>query len=218
MTQKKTSPHKKFKLPRRVPVFPLPNVILFPQVELPLYIFEPRYREMLADALAGDKFIAISLLRKGWESEEEPYPSHEIVGVGYLKATVENADGTSHILLKGIERARIVRYLQMEPYRIAQIRLMPDRVKNEKELKGLRPELRELFIKKLKLASEKPNESFSLPKELNDPIVLSHFVSFTLHADPYLKQDLLETTNVNCRVKHLISMLEEEIHPPGSQN
>lgn len=196
----------------------MPNVILFPQVELPLFIFEPRYREMLKDTLAGNKFIAISLLRKGWQARNEPYPTHEIVGVGYVKAVIENPDGTSHILLKGMERAKIVRYLKMKPYRVAQVRPIPDEVNNQKELSRLNQALRQLFIQKLRLASEKPEEDFRLPKELNDPLTLSHFVSFTAAIDPYLKQDILETINVNCRMKHLISLLEEEITPPGTQN
>lgn len=215
--KKKTAP-KKFKLPGKVPVFPLPNVLLFPKTELPLYIFEPRYRKMLADALAGSKCMAISLLKKGWEEKDEPYPSHSIVSVGFIKAVVENPDGTSHILLKGVERARIVRYLQMEPYRIAQIRLMPDRKRNPKDLKKQELRLRELFMQKLRLMSENPNEKIRLPRELQDAGSLSHLVSFVLAIDPYLKQDILETTSVNCRVKHLISLLEEEIYPPGTQN
>ena len=218
MPSKRKPAAKKFKLPREVAIFPLPNVILFPRVELPLYIFEARYRKMLAQALAGNKFIAVSLLQKGWEAEKEPYPIHPIVGVGLLKAVIQNADGTSHILLKGIERARIVKYLQMEPFRVARIRLIPDKVGDRRELREMGRTLRELFIKKLKLASEKPAEEFTLPKELEDPIALSHFVSFTVQTDPYLKQDILETTNANCRVKHLISLLEEEIFPAGTQN
>jgi len=201
-----------------VPVFPLPGALLFPKVELPLYIFEPRYQKMLADILKGHKCLAISLLRKGWEGREEPYPSHEIVGVGFVKAVIENPDGTSHILLKGIERARIVKYIQMEPYRIAQIRSIPDRMKNLKEAENLSQILRNLFIQKLRLASEKPAEKLPLPKELDDPAVLSHFVSFTAHSDPYLKQDILETTDVNCRLKHLIAILKEELFPLGNQN
>ena len=218
MPPKKKQALKKFKLPRKVAVFPLPNMILFPQVELPLYIFEPRYRQMLQDTLAGNKFIAISLFRKGWQTLEEPYPSHEIVGVGYVKVVVENPDGTSHVLLKGMERARILRYLQTEPYRVAQIRPLPDRVEDSKELKRLSQTLRNLFLQKLRLASEKPSEEFLLPKELTDPLTLSHFVSFTAATDPYLKQDILETTNAHCRMKHLISLLQEEVNPPGSQN
>lgn len=218
MPRRKNQVQKKFRFPRKVAVFPLPNVILFPKVELPLYIFEPRYRQMLQETLSGNKFMAISLLRKGWEDEKEPYPSHDIVGVGYVKAVVENADGTSHIILKGIERAQILRYLQTEPFRIAQIRRLPDRVENSKELTRLSQTLRSLFLQKLRLASEKPSEAFGLPKELDDLLTLTHFVSFTAAASPYLKQDILETVNVNCRIKHLISLLQEEINPPGSQN
>ena len=51
-----------------LPLFPLPNVVLFPNVFLPLHIFEPRYREMVADALAGDRMIGMVLLRPGWET------------------------------------------------------------------------------------------------------------------------------------------------------
>lgn len=209
---------RKFKLPKEVPIFPLPNAILFPKVELPLYIFEARYRKMLADALAGNKLIGIALLKKGWEKKQEPYPCYDMVGVGHLKAVIQNADGTSNVLLKGMERAKIVKYTQMEPYRVARIRPIPDKVPDRRELRELNRTLRNLFVKKLRLASEKPAEEFSLPRELDDPIVLSHFASFTANADPYFKQDILETTNANCRVKHLISMLEEEIFPAGSQN
>ncbi len=218
MPARKKRPPKKIKLPGEVPVFPLPNAILFPKIELPLYIFEPRYQKMLADALAGDKFIAVSLLRKGWDQKEEPYPTHHVIGLGFIKAAVENADGTSYILLKGMARAEILRYVQMEPYRRARIRVVPDKIKNSKELKRLHQVLKGLFIQKLRLGSENPSQNLAFPKDLEDPVTLSHFVSFTMNTSPYLKQDILETTNVNCRVKHLISLLEEELSPPGLQN
>ena len=108
-------------IPREVAVMTLPNATLFPQALLPLYIFEPRYRKMLKDCAAGSKFLAVSLLKQGWEKKCEPVPSHAIVGVGYIRAVFENPDGTSHILLKGVGRAQIVRYLQRHPYRIAKI-------------------------------------------------------------------------------------------------
>lgn len=218
MTSSRGSGTRKFKLPSKVAVFPLPNLILFPRVEIPLFIFEPRYRQMLKDALAGNKFVAVSLLKKDWEKKKEPYPSHEVVGVGYIKAVIENSDGTSHVLLKGLERARIVRYVQKKPYRIAYVRPIPDTINNQQELARLAGTLRKLFIQKLRLASEQPARDFRLPKELKDPLTLMHFVSFTAAADPYLKQDLLETANADCRMRHLISLLEEEIYPPGSQN
>jgi len=95
---------------------------------------------------------------------------------------------------------------------------LPDEVKNPRELSHLAQVLRQLFIQKLRFASEKPAQDFSLPKELTNPLTLTHFVSFTAALDPYLKQDILETVNANCRMKHLISLLQEEICPPGIQN
>ena len=61
-------------LPATLPLFPLPNVVLFPNVFLPLHIFEPRYRAMVADALKGDRLIGMVLLRPGWESDYEGRP------------------------------------------------------------------------------------------------------------------------------------------------
>ncbi|HXV27389.1 MAG TPA: LON peptidase substrate-binding domain-containing protein [bacterium] len=217
--QKKKTEQEKISVPPEVPIFPLPNAVLFPDVELPLYIFEPRYKKMLADCLSNQKFIGISLLKKGWEDEAEPIPSHDIIGVGYVRAVVENKDGTSYVILKGVERARITEYLQLEPYRIAKIRTLPERIENPKELVRLAAELRKLFIQKIRWISEHPEIAPRLPKQMVGPISLTHWASSVVSVgNPYLRQDLLETTNPNCRMRHLIDILKEEIHPPGCQN
>ena len=62
-------------LPPTIPIFPLPNAVLFPNVFLPLHIFEPRYREMVADALQGDRIIGMVLLRPGWEADYDGRPA-----------------------------------------------------------------------------------------------------------------------------------------------
>jgi len=220
MNPKKSSvKQKKISLPAEVPVFPLPNAVLFPEAELPLYVFEPRYRKMLADCLADKKFMGISLFKKGWEDQSEPIPSHDVIGVGYVRAMVENADGTSYMILKGVGRAKILRYLQMEPYRIAKIKEIPDRVEDPKELIRLTLRLRKLFMQKIRWISDHPEMDPQLPKQMIQPIPLTHWASSLVASNnPYLRQDLLETTNPNCRMRHLIGILEEEIHPPGSQN
>ena len=72
-----------------LPLFPLPNVVLFPNVFLPLHIFEPRYREMVADALADDRMIGMVLLRPGWEHDYEGRPPIYPVGTSGLITNVE---------------------------------------------------------------------------------------------------------------------------------
>lgn len=208
----------KIEIPEKVPVFPLPDVILFPGTDLPLYIFEPRYRLLLKDCSAGSKFMAISLLRCDWKEKKEPVPSYDVVGVGYVRAVFENPDGTSYILLKGVSRARIVRYLQQEPYRVAKVREIPDQVEDADELRRLAAEVRKLLAQKLRYTSENPRDHFLLPKEFEDPVALSHLACFFSEASPYLKQNLFETPNCNHRMRHLVDILGSEIHPAGSKN
>src|SRR6266581_2066741 len=92
-----------------LPLFPLPNVVLFPNVFLPLHIFEPRYRKMVADAVASDRLIGMVLLRHGWEQDYQGRPPVYPIGCSGLITHVERlADGRYNIVLRGIERFRIL--------------------------------------------------------------------------------------------------------------
>src|SRR5207253_1884878 len=100
-----------------LPLFPLPNVVLFPNVFLPLHIFEPRYREMVADAIASDRMIGIVLLRPGWNvdrgqgpvslDEAGRAPVYPIGCSGLITHVEQLADGRYNIVLRGLERFRI---------------------------------------------------------------------------------------------------------------
>src|SRR5947199_2550922 len=91
-----------------LPLFPLPNVVLFPNVFLPLHIFEPRYREMVADARASDRLIGMVLLKPGWEQEYEGQPPVFPIGCSGVMTHAERlADGRYNIVLRGVERFRI---------------------------------------------------------------------------------------------------------------
>src|SRR5882724_2803444 len=105
-----------------LPIFPLPNVVLFPNVFLPLHIFEPRYREMVADAVAGDRMLGIVLLRPGWERDYEGRPPVYPIGCSGVITHVERLpDGRYNIVLRGMERFRIREEDTSRPYRLAAI-------------------------------------------------------------------------------------------------
>jgi Lon protease-like protein len=113
-----------------VPIFPLPNVVLFPNLVLPLHVFEPRYREMVCDALAGDRLIAMALLREGWEKDYAGNPPvYDVVCVGRIVQEHELPDGRFNFLLQGLRRGRIRRELSDSlglPYRTVEVDLLPD--------------------------------------------------------------------------------------------
>src|SRR5215469_4562161 len=101
-------PHDKsvpFPIPARIPIFPLPNTVFFPQTYLPLHIFEPRYRQMVNDAAMGSKCIGVTLLQEGWESDETGILAVYLVGcVGRIVSVQPLVDGRPNILIQGLQR------------------------------------------------------------------------------------------------------------------
>src|SRR3954453_23192508 len=105
--------------PAPTPLFPLPSVVLFPNVCLPLHIFEPRYREMVADALDGDRIIRMVLLRPGWEGNQPAGPPIYPVGcAGLITHAERTTDGRYNIVLRGMEKFRVTSEREHRSYRL----------------------------------------------------------------------------------------------------
>src|SRR5260370_32850495 len=100
------------KIPPEVPVMTLPNATLFPQALLPLYIFEPRYRQMLADALHSNRMFSVAMQRPG-NSRETPAP---VAGLGLIRVSVGHRDGTSHLILQGLTPVVLAQAGRHAPY------------------------------------------------------------------------------------------------------
>src|SRR5438132_8216721 len=101
-------------------LFPLLNLVLFPHVVQPLHVFEPRYRQLTADALAGDQLITMALLQPDWEPDDAGLPPvFPVACLGRIIAHKELADGRSILLLRGLSRVRIVEEMPThKPYRV----------------------------------------------------------------------------------------------------
>src|ERR1051325_9805839 len=101
------------KLPSEVAVMTLPNATLFPQALLPLYIFEPRYRQMLVDSLESTRMFTVAMQKPG-RSRGTPSP---IAGLGLIRVSVGHNDGTSHLILQGLARVELEETVRYKPYR-----------------------------------------------------------------------------------------------------
>ena len=131
-------------LPATIPIFPLQDVMLFPRATRPLHIFEPRYRDMVSDALAGDKLIGMVMLQPGFEADYEGRPPVFPVGtVGIIAESEELADGGYNIVLGGLAKFRITGEDSSRSYRLAHIELVPDvmTADDQTKLGDLREEL-----------------------------------------------------------------------------
>ncbi len=110
-----------------IPIFPLPNVVLFPGVVMPLHIFEPRYRRLVADAIKGERRIGMALLKPGWESGYEGSPPvYPVVGYGQIEAASQLDDGRYELRLRGEGKGWIESEMEPAPYRRAVLVTSPD--------------------------------------------------------------------------------------------
>src|SRR5688572_30963438 len=110
-----------------LPLFPLPNLVFFPHTRLPLHVFEPRYRQMVQDALESDERFGIVLLRRGWESDYFGAPSvYDYGTVATIEQAVPLEDGRYNIVVRGDVRFRILEEVSRVPYRTARVITEPE--------------------------------------------------------------------------------------------
>ena len=201
-------------LPDRIALFPLPNVVLFPHVFLPLHIFEPRYREMVGDVLAGDRIIGMVLLREGWDRHADPNPPIYPVGcAGRITHAESLPDGRYNIVLQGTERFRVVNEDQSRVYRVAEVDVMADGAspKDRERLRAGRQRLEALLERRLARSGTESR----IPRNMNDGElvnVLAQYLAF----EPVEKQALLEKYGPCERCAALIDLLEMRLMAGGT--
>jgi len=201
-------------LPPTIPLFPLPNVVLFPNVFLPLHIFEARYRTMVSEALGGDRIIGIALLQPRYEADYEGRPPVFTVGcAGVITHAEPLGDGRFNIVLRGIERFRITGEDGSTAYRIAHVDGLPESILDEDraELRRQRHRLEALLTAAIERAGSEPRFPPAIPDEDLVNALAQH-----LELDPIERQALLEREGVVARCRGLIELLEMKTIAPGS--
>ena len=201
-------------LPLSIPLFPLPNVVLFPNVFLPLHIFEARYRVMVSEALGGDRIIGMVLLQPGHEANYEGRPPVFDVGcAGVITHAERLGDGRFNIVLRGIERFRITGEDGSTPYRIAHVDGLPETIPEEQraELRRHRHRLEALLAAAIERTGSEPRFPPAIPDE-----DLVNALAQYLELDPLEHQALLEREGSLARCRGLIELLEMKTIVPGS--
>jgi Lon protease-like protein len=190
---------------RRIPLFPLPGVVLLPGTLLPLHIFEPRYRAMVSDALAGDRTIGMAMLKPGWESAREPLPVHAVGGAGEIVDSEKLPDGRYNIVLHGRFRYRILEEAPADPYRVARVEEMPAVAFTTKD------ETARVTLLAVQLFAEiaRSMELSPLPEDSLPPERLASELAVRLRYTPAELQAMLETDALSARFGALLSRMIE---------
>jgi ATP-dependent Lon protease len=219
-------------LPHEVPVMTLPNATLFPQALLPLYIFETRYRQMLADALHSNRLLAVAM-RRPKQARETPT---EVAGLGLIRVAVGHKDGTSHLILQGLTRVKLGKAIRYRPYRVHGIEPLPTPPSNATKTDPLLETVRELLKERIQLGipfpfpfisqagagvAGKPPPAFSTKEvfgyldSISDPEQAADMVSCAVLSGAEDRQAILEALDVETRLRRLAQFLLRDIqqHP-----
>jgi len=203
-----------------LPIFPLPNVVLFPNVFLPLHIFEPRYRDMIADAIASDRMIGMVLLRPGFERDYEGRPPVFPVGCSGVVTHVERlADGRYNIVLRGVERFRILQEDHSRTYRTAVVDALPERLPAADD-RGIIRQQRSKLEAMLASSTDSKSRDPKIPTAMNDEDLINALSQY-LSLEPLEKQALLEHDTLRARAEALVELLEMKLimsRTPGLSN
>ncbi|MBU6400241.1 MAG: LON peptidase substrate-binding domain-containing protein [Verrucomicrobia bacterium] len=218
-------------LPATVPVMTLPNATLFPGALLPLYIFEPRYRRMLDDALESQRMFAVAMRKPGCRRE---IPS-AVAGLGLIRVSVAKRDGTSYVILQGLSRVQLETAVRYKPYRVQRIAPLAEVNADSVVVDALAAKVRDLVserfdqgvtwpahvLQEVKAAVGTPatealptcslKHFLSYLERIEDPGQVADLISCTLLSGYRERQIILETVDLESRLRFLIHFLMGEI-------
>ncbi len=184
-----------------LPLFPLPNIVFFPQTRLPLHVFEPRYRQMIKDVLESDQRFGIVLLRTGWEADYFGAPAvHSIGTLGTVEQAVPLEDGRYNIVVRGDVRVRILDEVSRVPYRTARVVADPEKAREPKEAYAQREWLADVSRQYLRYL---PDQTAVPEIETVSLDALANALIMSLNLDNEEKQKLLEMSDVIARAEEI---------------
>jgi Lon protease-like protein len=203
-------------IPNEVAVMTLANETLFPQALLPLYIYEPRYRQMLAESLHTHRMFVVAMQRQGFSRES---PSL-VAGLGLVRVCVDNPDGTSHLILQGISRVEVTKTIRHKPFRISRIRMLPTPARDSSAINALMTKLRDLVTERVRQGFKTHPDApkthsikgmVTYLNKLHDPDQAADLITSALLPRPDERQMILETIEIEPRLRYLIHFLMAEI-------
>lgn len=187
----------------------LPGAPLLPNSLLPLYIFEPRYRQMLDYCLAHQRMFCIAMLKPGHTEANSSKDFFHVGGLGLVRACVGREDGTSHLILQGLARVKFARFIQEEPFRIARLRTLHSSTGSEAENSAL-------CLQVLGVYKQLKDKGVELPPALDEKLpslssaeLITDVLTQALVQSPFERQLFLEELLVAERLRMLLRYLQK---------
>ncbi len=198
-------------LPERVPLMIFPTALVFPNTIQPLRIFEPRYRAMLEWALERERMFCLTQLRPGSDDSDTENDFYHVAGLGLIRASVGQPDGTSQLLLQGLARVELSELDFQDPFWTARISPVLEHGHTDAENPELMDEVRMLALTVASQMGEVPAEFAQHLENLRNPGILADTLANAMVREPGRRQKLIEEGDVSERLRLLRSILKADL-------
>jgi len=198
-------------IPETLPVLPLRDTVVFPDTMIPLTIGQERSIKLIDDVLASDRLLVLMTSKNAEIEAPGPDELYQVGTVGVAHKMVKLPDNTMRILVQGLQRVRVARYVREEPYLVADIEPIKDTAAEGKEMEALRASLLSVFSKIVSLVPYLPEELEMAAANVDEPGALAFLVASTMRIKTEDKQALLEESDVSARLRKLVSLLTQEL-------
>jgi ATP-dependent Lon protease len=202
---------EKIFIPNRLPILPLRGTVLFPELILPIMVGRKKSVRLIDEAMEGDRIIGVVTQHS---SEIEDPDSSELYGVGvaaHLVRMVREMDGTQRVIVQGLERIKILRYVQQDPYLVAEIKVLSEEEAKGVEIDALVLNLKNLFQRAVELAPHLTVELKNMVLNIKDSGILADIIASNLNINPAEKQEVLEIEKAKDRLNKVHILLAREV-------
>jgi ATP-dependent Lon protease len=199
------------KIPDTLPILPLRETVVFPDTVTPLAVGQERSVKLIDDVLHKDKMIGLATIRNSEVETAGPDDIFEVGTAAIIHKMLKVPDGSLRILVQGIKRIKIVKYTVADPYLVARVEPLEDRIDRTKEVEALSRNLQNVFTKIIGLVPYLPEELQMAASNVDDPSALCYLIASAIKINTEEKQELLEETDVEKRLRRLTVILTREL-------
>ena len=202
---------EKITIPNRLSILPLRGTVLFPELILPIMVGRKKSVTLIDEAMEAERVIGVVTQHSSEIEEPNPNELYSIGVAAHLIRMVKEMDGTQRVIVQGLERIKILRYIQDDPYYIADVEVIPEKETTDVEIDALIMNLKQLFQKAVEFAPYLSVELKNMVLNVKDPGILADIIASNLNINPSEKQEILEIFNIKERLTKVHFLLTREV-------
>jgi ATP-dependent Lon protease len=199
-------------IPDVLPVLPLlGGSVIFPLVVAPLTVGQERSVRLVDEVMRGDRMLVVVATRPGAPETPGPQDLHQVGTAAMVHQLLRAPDGTLRLIIQGLERVRLVDFVNTEPYLVARVEVAPDRTERGVETEGLRQAVVDVFRRLIAVADDLPGELVTAAESLADPLQVAYLVASSARLTPEARQELLELDPADAKLRRLVELIQHEV-------